>query len=216
MKKITLTLLVFCLFIGSVVPSLAEIPYEKLYALSDDERSSLDAEVYIELMMRKIGSKTSHHCRVLDVDYSTITTEELEWIQEYLQEKRNENADNEKSLVGAELCSFLSFSIVVDKAEIKTSSWSGEKELILNITLDNGEKFPMEGCVHFASVNDWEVHPVCSFNVKSGLKKKEEIKLEITDIGVEKLSDIENLSIEFLLYYRGKYIISNNVTLDLR
>lgn len=120
------------------------------------------------------------------------------------------------TLIGAELCNYKLLTITVENAEIKKSTWTGNLELILTIILNNENNFGYEGNCHFAAINGWEVHPICSFSVMDDLKKREEIVLELNDTDVTELDDIESLRISFLLNYSGIYVVTHDVKLNLK
>lgn len=214
MKKIIATIILALLFVFSITAE-AEVTKDKLDSLTDSEKSSLKAEISIALITSKAGAKTSHYSSILDTDLSDFSADELKEIRDYLDSEQGEDLSEGDTLVGAELCHFKLLSITVDDAEIKESKWNGMTELRLPITIDNGNDFDYEGCVHVATINGWQVHPYCYFTIKAGLKAKEEIVLDITGIDVVDLNDLENMTISFRLNYAYYSDVSDEVTLTL-
>ena len=215
MKKI-IAIMMLALFFALSVMAKAEVTKDMLDNLTDSEKSSLKAEIAIALITGKAGIHTSHYSSILDIDLSDLSVDELKGIQDYLSGEQNEDSNDGDTLVGAELCGFKLLSITVDDAEIKESKWNGMTELRLPITIDNGNDFDYEGCVHVASVNGWQVHPYCYFTIKAGLKAKDEIVFDITGIDVDELDDIENISISFRLNYAYYSSITDEITLTLK
>ena len=76
-----LSLLLCCSF------AFAEVPFDRLDALSEIERSSLLAQIEIEEIARDVGLKSAHRFDALDLDLSDLSAEELQQIKESLNSK---------------------------------------------------------------------------------------------------------------------------------
>ena len=219
MKKVLYIVLMLAISLCSV--AYADQADDLIATLNDSDRTRLhSAIVYAHLTNRKGGPyRFSLELNGESVDF-VFTQDEfdklLAWQKGEYGGSFEDSNSNTVTLEGAELCNYKLLTIKVDKAEIKESSWSGETELILTVTIDNGNDFAYEGNVHFASVNGWQVHPICYFSINGGLKEKEEIVLEITDIGVLNLDDIETMSMSFRLNYAYYSEVSDVATLNFR
>lgn len=227
MKKVIAVVVSCLLFVLGFSSANADFSLVQLDDLSASELKSLNSQITLAIFSQKVGFPGSRYSETLGIDLSDLTIDELTEIQSYLknlnpmdvlEEKHVDEPEEKKkdSLKGAEICNYKLLKITVDSAEIKESKWNGKTELILKVTIDNGNDFAYEGNCHFAAINSWEVHPICSFSIQNNLKKREEVVLDITDIDVLDLTDIETMRISFLLHYASYYIVSEEVALTFK
>lgn len=218
MKRV---IIIVCLLCFLCVSASADQADDLIATLSDSDRAAVTSALFFANLTHRDGDPYNVNIRFKDRTVDLVLSQE-EFDKLSAWQKGEYNHDDEdvpsetETLIGAELCNYKLLTITVDKAEIKESKWSGETELILSITIDNGNDFAYEGNVHFAAINGWQVHPICYFSINGGLKEKEEIVLEITDIGVLKPEDIETMSISFRLNYAYYSEVSDVVTLNFQ
>lgn len=218
MKRLILIVCALCFICVSACADQAD---DLIATLTESDKAAVSSALFFANLTHRDGNPYNIKIRFKDRTVDLVFSQEefdklIAWKNGEYNHDEEATLSEKDSLIGAVLCNYKLFTITVDKAEIKESKWSGETELILSITIDNGNDFAYEGNVHFAAINGWQVHPICYFSINGGLKEKEEIVLEITDIGVLELEDLETMSISFRLNYAYYSEVSDVVALIFR
>lgn len=209
---------IVCILISSTAVR-ADIPKEKLDALSESDKTSLSSILKITILAKRVGSSGSKYSDVLGEDLSNYTLEELEEMQDYLygNASESESEDVEKdSLIGATICDYKLFSIKIVDAEIRTRKYTNDVDLILSVEMNNRNDFDYEGYIDAVTVNGWQVDKLAWFNIKAGNKMKDDFTIKLKDLDIISLDEIESFSICFKLLYAQYYAVTDKVELELK
>ena len=197
----------------------ADIPKEKLDALSESDKSTLSGSLLIAISAKRAGLDSSKFSHVLGEDLSDYSLEELEEMQNYLggdvSQIESEDVEND-SFIDAVICDYKLFSIKVVDAEVQTHRFTDDIDLILSVEINNGNDFGYEGYIDTVTVNGWQVDKLAWFNVKAGNKMKDRFTIKLNDLDVFSLDEIESFSICFKLLYAQYYAVTDTVELKLK
>ena len=221
MKKCLIFLFVIIAMISVSFPVIvsADIPKEKLDALSEGDKASLSSILRIAILTKKAGVGGSKYSDVLEEDLSNYTVEELEEIEEYLNGNASYGAASEDAVdgfVNAIICSYKLFSIKVVGVDIKAHKYTDDIDLVLSVEMNNGNDFDYEGYIDTVTVNGWQVDKLAWFNIKAGNKMNDDFTIKIKDIDIHSLDEIESFSISFKLLYAQYYAVTDTVELKLK
>ena len=200
--------------------ALADIPKDKLDALSEHDRSTLAATIQIAILTKGAGSTSSKYSSVLGEDLSGYSVEELEEMRDYLTEI-SDSVESESecvtgNLIGTTICDYKLLKIKVTNAEIKTHKYTENVDLVLSVDIENGNDFDYEGYIDTVTVNGWQVDKLAWFNIKAGNKMKDDFTVRLNDLGISSMDEIETFSISFKLLYAKYYALTDTVEMKLK